>query len=153
MKRYHHARSITGLEGQRFNPGDEQLFKIAVIHSREALNHIHIFEIENEEKESGFPDSLEMFEGFDARLGEVYLSPSQLIEYKVSDQNGDIKFQKRQPLFYKRNSKLCILVRAWSVPECKGYEFNAADIIKALVARVKSGGSANKLSIVEGILL
>jgi hypothetical protein len=141
------------MKGQRFNPGDEQLLKVAVIRSRGCIKHLHTFEIENEEKESGFPDSLEMFEGFDNGIGDIYLSPSQLVEYKVSDQNGDIKFQKRQPLFYKRNNALCIVVRAWCVSEQVGYEFKASDIVAALVKRVKCGGSSNKLSIAEGILL
>jgi hypothetical protein len=139
------GRPIEGLGIYHFGPGSEQAFKVAVIHAQ-ASEQLRIFEVENEEKEAGFPDSLEMYM---AVLGEG-LSPAQLVEYKVSDIVGYIDFQPRQPLFYARNDGLAIVVRAWSVPDQKAYEYDASVIFKALSKRAKAGENPLRLYINGG---
>lgn len=60
--------------------------------------------LETSETESGMPDTV--------RLGGRF-SQSILIEYKVSDAAGVIRFKKDQPRWYKRHQNLTIYVIAW----------------------------------------
>lgn len=62
--------------------------------------------IETEETQRGFPDLLAI-----SKVSGV----SKLFEYKVSDKDGVITFQKTQPPFYKRNPFLDITVVAYDV--------------------------------------
>jgi len=59
------------------------------------------FCIESEETEPGFPDVI-------ARKDMKF----DFIEFKVSDQKGMIKFQRTQPLFYKKHPRLNITITA-----------------------------------------
>ncbi len=139
------GRCIEGLDIYHFGPGSEQAFKVAVIHSR-ATATLRIFEVENEEKEAGFPDSLEMY--LASLPGD--LSPAQLVEYKVSDIVGFIEFQSKQPLFYARNDGIAIVIRAWSVPDQKAYEYDSFTVFKALSRRAMCGENPLKLYISGG---
>ena len=143
--------------GAHFNSGEEQAFKMMVIHARSAYSkYLYIFEVENEEKEPGFPDSLEIsvaigtppidFSG----VGCIQPTYSLLVEYKVSDENGVIKFKPLQPLFYKRYREIPIVIRAWCVPEQRGYEYKAQDIILALTIRAEDGNNPLTVNIREG---
>jgi hypothetical protein len=51
-----------------------------------------------------------------------------------------------------KNADLSIVIRAWSVPEQTGYQFDAKEIITALRSRVKNGGDGLVVSIVGGKL-
>lgn len=64
------------------------------------------FRIETEETEPGMPDT-----AFFPFPGAI--SRGQLIEYKISDERGRIKFKRSQPLFYRQNMRLNILIMAW----------------------------------------
>jgi hypothetical protein len=132
-------------------PGEEQRFKTTVINNQRS-KILQVFEIENEEKEPGFPDSLEILRGTAHADGYPYINLSILVEYKVSDKNGIIKFESKQPLFYKNNSFLMIVVRAWSVPDQTGYQFHAVDILEALLARAKKGRPVRSVCVKGGEL-
>ena len=112
----------------RFVPGEEQRFKRAVMGAQMGMHKgLRIFEIENEEKEPGFPDTLEIGD-----IGRRYRT--RLVEYKVSDARGFITFKKTQPRFYRTYSELNIVVCAWSVPDQRGYYFGTDEIIGAVLA-------------------
>jgi hypothetical protein len=61
-----------------------------------------VFCIETEETETGFPDVL--------AIDKVHVS--QLYEFKVSDARGIIKFERGQPLFYKKYPHLNVEIVA-----------------------------------------
>ena len=86
---------------------DEEAFKAALLAKwRKNNNSIYYFEIENEEKEPGMPDVLAM-------PFTPLKTPAWFYEFKISDDNGFIKFEKSQPLFYKRYKNLVIRIIAW----------------------------------------
>lgn len=83
---------------------DEAAFKMAVIKAwQERAAWFTRIEIENEEKAPGMPDVLSISNKH----------PAYLTEFKISDDKGVIKFQKTQPLFYKRHKNLSIGILAW----------------------------------------
>lgn len=130
-------------ESLRFSPGQEQEFKMSCIYARKAkYNNLKIFEIENEEKEPGFPDTLEISAN----------DPAALIEYKVTDESNNIKFQKAQPLFYRRNMDLCIKIFVWSVPEKVMYSFSAEEVIDAILRFGRRSGNSIIVTIRNGEL-
>jgi len=111
-----------------FVKGEEQRFKRAVMAAQMAARKgLRVFEIENEEKEPGFPDTLEMGD-----IGRHY--PTRLVEYKVSDAKGFVSFKKSQPRFYRMYPELNIVVCAWSVPDQRGYYFGTDEILEAVLA-------------------
>jgi len=116
----------------KFAPGEEQKFKTAMLKTKRLLHPGRTyFEVENEEKEAGFPDTIEVFEN----------QRVVFVEYKVSDANGKITFQSKQPLFYARHKKLVIKIVAWSVPDNSYWVFNASDVVamKSLTANIMKG--------------
>lgn len=116
--------------GRVFHPGDEQVFKVWHMNSvAKMIGHAATaFQIENEEKEPGFPDALIDIQG----MAPLY------IEYKVSDNKGVIEFQKAQPRFYKQHAGMPIYVVAYSVPDDAYYVFKAAHVLHAMVATDRS---------------
>jgi hypothetical protein len=76
------------------------------------------FEIENE-KEAGMPDVLVMKKQI-----------SGFLEFKISDNKGVITFEKTQPLFYKKNSSLRILILVWDVPRSRLVRISAETIVE-----------------------
>ena len=113
---------------RKFNPGDEQAFKTAMIRAKRLLHPGRTyFEVENEEKEPGFTDTIEVFEN----------QRSVFVEYKVSDNFGIIEFQRSQPLFYRRNRQLDIRIIAWSVPDNAYWVFRASDVLAVIKAHAK----------------
>lgn len=120
-------------------------------------NNLTVFEVENEEKEPGFPDTLELLVSglkddkkhrFTGSLVDCPLAT--LAEYKVSDTLGFIDFKRSQPHFYKLYSHLQIVIRAWCVPEQRGYEYRPADVLKALLRRADAGKNPLCVSIMKG---
>lgn len=126
---------------RKFSPGEEQEFKREMIRTKRMLHPARsYFEVENEEKEPGFPDTLEVFEKN---------KHARFVEYKVSDDKGIIEFEKGQPLFYRRNQSLDIRIIAWSVPDNTYYVFRADDVL----ATIKAHAKTRKLSIKGGLMI
>ena len=148
------AVGLERLEGDRFFPGQEQQFKMETQRAYRQPG-LTVFEIENEEKEPGFPDTLEIKIDRAIRRGPYGCARPEwveFVEYKVSDSRGYIEFRKDQPLFYKRHSDLRIMVRAWSVPDQRGYIFGANEILQACQHRATEGDNPMSVCIKGGIL-
>lgn len=62
-----------------------------------------VFEIENEEKEPGFPDLLKV----------DFMGRAFFFEIKVARKGGRFKFESTQPRFYKIHPMLNIMVLVW----------------------------------------
>lgn len=92
--------------GVFISSGQESRYKARLIEQFEDCGFV-AYCIENEEKEPGWPDVL-VTHALDNRF--------LLVETKVSDKNGVIKFEQTQPLFYVRNeAKLPIHIYAFDV--------------------------------------
>lgn len=125
---------------RKFSPGEEQAFKREMIRVKQMLHPERTyFEVENEEKEPGFPDTIEVFENNKARF----------VEYKVSDEKGSIEFQRGQPLWYRRNRKLDIRIIAWCVPDNEYWVFTADDVLEIIKGHAKD----RKVSIKGGMMV
>jgi hypothetical protein len=98
---------INGLVHGRFK--NEQEFKQAVLKvwNRNNKGYYTNFEIENEEKEAGMPDTLSISAE----------APAYFTEFKYADKHGVIEFKKSQPLFYRQHRDLLIQILAW---DCRG---------------------------------
>ena len=68
-----------------------------------------IFCIETEETVAGFPDVMEL-----VTISAGSCTQAFFYEFKISDKNGNIKFQPTQPAFFKQNSELPIKVVAYN---------------------------------------
>ena len=125
---------------RKFNPGEEQAFKSEMIRVKRLLHPDRTyFEVENEEKEPGFPDTIEIFANQYTRF----------VEYKVSNDKGIIEFQRGQPLFYRRNRNLDIRIIAWSVPDNTYFVYLASDVLEVIKAHAKD----RKVSIKGGMMI
>ena len=91
---------------------NEQEFKTAWMNYLHKHNFCEVFEIENEEKEPGFPDLLYI---------ELDTSYSMFFEIKVAEKGGVFKFEPTQPRFYKLHPKLRAQVVVWDAQERKVY--------------------------------
>jgi hypothetical protein len=101
---------------------DEQGFKQDVIKSfKHNVPFAAVFEIENEEKEPGMPDLLSMERE----------RPAFFTETKYADKNGVIEFQKTQPLFYRKHSKMRIQILAWDTPRNRCVHIHPEEVIAA----------------------
>jgi hypothetical protein len=109
-------RIIEGLVFRR-SFRNEADFKRAVIKTWQQDFLYRVIEIENEEKAPGMPDVLLISRKL----------PAILTEFKVADQNGDIKFQRTQPLFYKQHEDLLIGILAWD--RCRAVLIEPSEII------------------------
>lgn len=118
---------------EMFSPGEEQRFKKWHIEKiRRTYKFVkEVFEVENEEKEPGFPDVLLI----------VHDDEAMLLEYKVSDERGVISFERAQPLFYKRHANLCVYIVAYSVPEKRYHILASSEVIEELLSSPDSGKS------------
>jgi hypothetical protein len=109
------------MPGRVYAPGQEDEFKRDFIKAAaRVVPEFECFQIENEEKEPGFPDAIVL-------SGKGTYT---LYEFKMSDKKGNIKFEKTQLLFYKRHPNLRIFVAAWDVP-CQAIRFIGAEKIVA----------------------
>ena len=91
---------------------NEQEFKTAWMNYLRSHNFCEVFEIENEEKEPGFPDLLYI---------DLCASHSMFFEIKVAEKGGVFKFEPTQPRFYKLHPMLRIQVVVWDAQERKVY--------------------------------
>ena len=80
-----------------------------------------IFNIETEETVAGFPDVMELL----TYNGETTV---KFLEFKISDKNGNIKFQPTQPAFFKSNSELNIRVVAYNRASKRVHVFRTNEI-------------------------
>ncbi len=79
------------------------------------------FEIENTEKAPGMPDVLCVHS----------VKPAVFIEIKYIREDGRVKFQYNQPLWYKQNAGLNIYVLAWDSRHEYLVNFSIKDILAA----------------------
>ena len=98
---------------------DEASFKKDYIKELKSAQQVptDVYQIESEETEPGFPDLLAITNGF-----------AKMYELKVSDRYGTITFKKSQPAFYKRNSRLDILVVAFDRRSGIVHTFDAKEL-------------------------
>ena len=76
-----------------------------------------VFEIENEEKEPGFPDVLKI----------DFLGRATFFEIKVARKGGRFKFESTQPRFYKSHPHLKIWVAVWDAENHMAYFIDALE--------------------------
>lgn len=108
-------------------PGQEARFKADVIKVYESRRDGWTYlQVENEEKEPGFPDLL-------AVNANCYL----MIEFKVSDMKGVVAFERSQPLFYKRHPDLRITILAWDVPRNRTVNITRQEAAAAKSLKIK----------------
>ena len=86
-----------------------------------------VFEIENEEKEPGFPDVLAIDNDDVARF----------YEFKVARKSGNFKFESTQPRFFNRHSYLKIYVMVWDAERHDMYCIPATIAANAVLAAGK----------------
>lgn len=82
---------------------DEQDFKTWCMGYLKHNKSDVVFEIENEEKEPGFPDLLRV----------EFTGRAFFFEIKVARKGGRFKFESTQPRFYKSHPTLNIQVMVW----------------------------------------
>ena len=88
----------------------EQAFKqafIGYIRQKQARGAPEVFEVENEEKEPGFPDLLVV------HTSGYMAGQAQFFEMKVADKSGAFHMEPTQPRFYKAHPHLDISVVVW----------------------------------------
>lgn len=114
--------------GTTISKGQESLYKALLIACFEDCGFV-AYCIENEEKEPGWPDVL-VTRALDNRF--------LLVEVKVSDNKGVIKFESSQPLFYVRNGlKLPIHIYAFDVRYKRTILVPPSDVIKGRSLRYR----------------
>ena len=99
---------------------DEQDFKTWCIDYLKQGKSDVVFEIENEEKEPGFPDLLRV----------DFMERAFFYEIKVARKGGRFKFEPTQPRFYKSHPMLNIKVIVWDAETHVAFfisAFEAAD--------------------------
>jgi hypothetical protein len=84
------------------------------------------FPIESEETVPGFPDTIRISRGL----------PSKLIEYKIVKPDGKIHFQRSQPLFYRQNVQLDIIVLIWDGRRNRVLMMQASEVLAAKKLRI-----------------
>jgi Holliday junction resolvase len=105
----------------------EKQFKAAVIAWYKSRPEIdYVFEIENEEKEPGMPDLL-------VTSGSEY----SMVEVKFSSKSSTIKFQKSQPLFYRRHPYLNVVIIAWDSQRNCAVQIEPAEILETKALRYR----------------
>ena len=126
----HSGRATIDAFGYSFK--NEQEFKTAWMNYLHRQNYCEVFEIENEEKEPGFPDLL---------CVDIASSHSMFFEIKVAEKGGIFKFEPTQPRFYKLHPMLRIQVVVWDAQEKKIYCVGAQ---RAAQAALKFGKATPK---------
>lgn len=104
---------------------DEQEFKMAWLeHKKRELKTLFpnrtfsVFCIETNSTVKGFPDV----------LIDVDTMQTMYYEFKCSDKEGFIKFEKTQPPFYKKNSRMSIAVVAFNRIDSRVYSFPVKEL-------------------------
>jgi hypothetical protein len=106
----HYGKAAIDAFGYSFK--NEQEFKTAWMNYLRKQNFCEVFEIENEEKEPGFPDLL---------CVDLSTSHTMFFETKVAEKGGKFKFEPTQPRFYKAHPLLRIQVVIWDAEQKKVY--------------------------------
>ena len=99
----------------------EQSFKMLYINAELKTLFNNIFCIETEETVKGFPDVMEVVSDKDSNITYFY-------EFKISDKNGNIKFQPTQPSFYKSYSGMSVHVIALNRKTNNVHYFNVKEL-------------------------
>ena len=109
---------------------DEAAFKAAVLRvwrERSSVSTYTRFEIENEEKEPGMPDCLSISP----------TRPAFFTEFKISDKNGVVEFQKTQPRFYNAHKEVLIDVLVWDARYDRVVAMTAAEVVAAKSLKIR----------------
>lgn len=119
-----HVVNGLGLKGSYKN---EQAFKMDwIAKSKErGLPDDIFFEVENEEKEPGFPDVMKI--GFTQKVS--------FYEMKITSANGTFKMQPTQPLFYRTHPTLDISVMVYSNETRKLYCISGEELYKTALKK------------------
>ena len=120
------GKDVQIIDAFGYSYADEQAFKRAWMHYLECQAPCDVFEIENEEKEPGFPDLLCVTHGG---------SYAQFFETKVARKGGIFKFEKTQPLFYRQHPFMRIMVVVWDAEQKKIYTFGSQVAAKAALEK------------------
>lgn len=108
--------SVQVIDAFGYSFANEQAFKRAWMHYLSCQVPCDVFEIENEEKEPGFPDLLCVTYG---------TSYAQFFEIKVARKDGVFKFEHTQPRFYKQHPYMRIQVVVWDAEQKRIHVFGA----------------------------
>lgn len=132
---------------------NEQQFKKLYCVSRlkrstPALPEQKIFCIETEETVAGFPDVMELET---SRFNGCLVTTARFYEFKISDKNGNIKFQPTQPSFYKQNDELDIKVVAYNRSSRRVHLFNAREIFDRMSPYNSTNGRINLTEVERSI--
>jgi hypothetical protein len=118
------------IEGMVSGPfKNEQEFKQAFLKAwkrNDSNFHYTNFELENEEKEAGMPDTLSISAE----------APAYFTEFKYADKNGVIEFKKSQPLFYRQHRSLLIQILAWDGRYNRVVVIHPGEIVRAKSLRI-----------------
>ena len=117
--------SVQIIDAFGYSYTDEQAFKRAWMHYLSCQVPCDVFEIENEEKEPGFPDLLCVTHG---------RSYAQFFETKVARKGGIFKFENTQPRFYKQHPFMRIMVVVWDTEQRRIYVFGAKRACDAVLS-------------------
>ncbi len=118
--------SVQTIDAFSYSYANEQAFKRAWMHYLSCQAPCDVFEVENEEKEPGFPDLLCVTHGG---------SYAQFFEIKVARKGGIFKFENTQPLFYKQHPFMRIMVVVWDAEQKKIYTFGSQVAAKAALEK------------------
>ena len=103
---------------------NEQAFKIGWMQHISKTEPCDVFEVENEEKEPGFPDVLSI--NRDTGVATLY-------EIKVAREGGIFRFEKTQPRFYMTHPQLNILVVVFDAQKREITVANAQWVLKEVL--------------------
>jgi hypothetical protein len=105
-----------------YAPGEEERFKQDAIKLWDRTEaRATSFCIESPGTASGFPDVLQLTD----------YGAYRLYEFKVSNAKGAIKFERTQPLFYRKHQGLQVTILAWDVPRKRMVAIAAEAIVKS----------------------
>ena len=130
--------SVINAFGESFK--NEQDFKNAWIAYLKGHMNCEVFEIENEEKEPGFPDLLCI---------ELSTSHAMFFEIKIARSGGRFMFEHTQPRFYKSHPFLRIQVVVWDAKQRKVYCVGAARAVDAVLKFGKTSPKGIELNVRE----
>lgn len=120
------SSEVQVIDAFSYSYANEQAFKRAWMHYLSCQAPCDVFEVENEEKEPGFPDLLCVTHGG---------SYAQFFEIKVARKGGIFKFENTQPLFYRQHPFMRIMVAVWDAEQKKIYTFGAQVAAKAALEK------------------
>jgi hypothetical protein len=120
------GRDVQVIDAFGYSYANEQAFKRAWMRHIECQFPCDVFEIENEEKEPGFPDLLCVTHGG---------GYAQFFEIKVARKGGIFKFEPTQPLFYRQHPFMRIMVVVWDAEQKQIYTFGSQVAARAALEK------------------